>query len=129
MAGYCVTLEARSLVLQVRRPSSVARLSESALIGTSAWLHRSTELPLGSDCEGNGCEGNDSEGNDSVNHGGLAFRAVSAWRHQRDDAGVTMPTFVQGGRERSRCKRDLDEMTSRQSNGDCVDSDGMQQFR
>jgi hypothetical protein len=94
MAGYCVTLEARSLVLQVRRPSSVARLSESALIGS-----------------------------------GLAFRAVSAWRHQRDDAGMTMPTYVQGGRESSRCNRDLDEMTSRQSNWDCVDSDGMQQFR
>jgi hypothetical protein len=108
----------------VRRPSSVARLSESALIGTSAWRHRSTELPLGNGCAGNGCAGNGcmgngcvgSAGNGCVNHGGLAFRAVSAWRHRRDDAGVTMPKCVQGGRERSRCKRDLDEMTSRQSN-------------
>jgi hypothetical protein len=37
MACHCVTLEARWLVLQVRRPSSVAQLPESALIAAHLW--------------------------------------------------------------------------------------------
>jgi hypothetical protein len=129
MAGCCVTLEARSLVLQVRRPSSVARLPESALIGTIAWRNRSTEFPLLKGGVGKGGVGKGGVNSACVDHGGLVLRAVSSRRHRRDDADVTMLTYVQGGRESSRCNRDLDEMPSRQSNWDCVDSDGMQQFR